>query len=547
MIITNVYLRCISEVVLYSLNIGGEMNQKKYNVLIVDDEYRIAMLINKLIHWEELNLECAGVVDNSIIALETVQKDDVDIMITDIRMPQMDGMELIEKAIKANPSLKVIVISGYKEFEYAQKAIQFGVGSYLVKPINEHAINENLKKIALECEKENETIHLKNTISRSERIIKSNLLKDIIERDTVPNDSDHILKNGIYRGIDIKLDREIYTAFDHSNEQVITGKIATIVENSLKEIADSVLLCEKSEQHIYCLFCYQSDQSAAIRDCLGEMLLNIQKYLMESDFYVVTIGIGKEQFGIGKIRYSIKGAYRAVCNRIRLGTGRLIYEEGIPEYEAEDVRITDCIEELKTIHSAYSEDKLNALIDALFKKYLREEELDYSGCYKLAEMLTEKFFDEFTEVENEQKQKILSKIQHSNSILRLKKMLKTDLCAELRQRKEAAQSESIKPVRQAKQYIEQHFNEKIVLEDIAELVGLNAVYFSVLFKKETDMNFSAYLLQTRMNKAAEMLCNTNETIVAIAENVGYKDSRYFSQCFEKTMGVKPALYRRLHS
>lgn len=523
------------------------MERKKYRVLIVDDEYRIAVLISKLIHWEELNLECADFVDNSVIALEMVQKEQIDIMITDIRMPQMDGMELIEKSMNANPALKVIVISGYREFEYAQKAIQFGVGSYLVKPVNEAALNDNLKKIISECEKENEAIHMKNTVYKSERIIKSNLLKDIIEQDSMPNDTGDILKNGIYRGIDIKLDKEKQTDFSQENKQSIVSKIVNIVENRLKDITDSVLLCEKADLHIYCLFCYQEEKKTDIRNALGEILLSIQKYLMESEVYTVTIGVGNEQSGIGVIRYSIKGAYRAVCNRIRLGTGRLIYESSIPQYEPVDARITACVEELTAIHASYSEDKLLALINTLFEKYMQENEMDYSGCYKLAEMLTEKFFDEFSEDEKDNKKRILSKIQHSNSILRLKKMLKTELCEELKKNKEAAQSESVKPVRQAKEYVEKHYNEKIVLEDIAELVGLNPVYFSVLFKKETEMNFSAYLLQIRMNKAADMIIGTNETIAAIAEKVGYKDSRYFSQCFEKTMGVKPALYRRLHS
>ena len=85
------------------------------------------------------------------------------------------------------------------------------------------------------------------------------------------------------------------------------------------------------------------------------------------------------------------------------------------------------------------------------------------------------------------------------------------------------------------------------IQDIAEIVGLNPVYFSVLFKNKTDMNFSAYLVHVRMEKAKEMLVETNETIAAIADRVGYKDSRYFSQIFTKMVGVKPALYRRLHS
>ena len=85
------------------------------------------------------------------------------------------------------------------------------------------------------------------------------------------------------------------------------------------------------------------------------------------------------------------------------------------------------------------------------------------------------------------------------------------------------------------------------MEDLAEIVGLNPVYFSVLFKKETGINVSAYLLNIRIEKAKEFLCNTNETIAAIGDRVGYKDSRYFSQIFTKQVGVKPALYRKLHS
>ena len=86
-----------------------------------------------------------------------------------------------------------------------------------------------------------------------------------------------------------------------------------------------------------------------------------------------------------------------------------------------------------------------------------------------------------------------------------------------------------------------------MLEDIANMVGLNPVYFSVLFKKETGMNFSNYLINLRMEKAKNLLRSTNDTMEAIADSVGYKDTRYFSQLFTKTVGIKPALYRRLHS
>ena len=106
---------------------------------------------------------------------------------------------------------------------------------------------------------------------------------------------------------------------------------------------------------------------------------------------------------------------------------------------------------------------------------------------------------------------------------------------------------SLRPIRQAKEYVEKHFRDKILLEDIAAIVDLNPVYFSTLFKKETNMNFSTYLINVRMEQAKKLLVSSNDTIAAIGDAVGYGDQKYFSQLFKKVVGVKPAIYRRLHS
>ncbi len=145
------------------------------------------------------------------------------------------------------------------------------------------------------------------------------------------------------------------------------------------------------------------------------------------------------------------------------------------------------------------------------------------------------------------RKKLLSSCQHCYTIPGLKNLLKTTLGEYLDASRTAVETEFMKPIRQAQQYIDEHYGDKIVLEDLAAIVNLNPVYFSVLFKKETGFNFSSYLVDIRMNKAKEMLRDTNETIAAIAERVGYRDARYFSQTFTKTVGVKPVLYRKLHS
>ena len=116
-------------------------------VVIADDEERICQLIQALINWDSLEMEIAGMAHNGIEAFDVVQKVRPDILITDIRMPGLSGLELIEKVKAACPEVEIIIISGYAHFEYAQQAIRFGVGHYLLKPINKAELTETLEKL----------------------------------------------------------------------------------------------------------------------------------------------------------------------------------------------------------------------------------------------------------------------------------------------------------------------------------------------------------------------------------------------------------------
>lgn len=188
------------------------MQSKKWHVLIVDDEFRIGTLIKKLIHWDELNLDCMAVVDNGGTAFEIIQSESCpNVVITDIRMPKINGLELIIMTKELQKDMKFIVISGYKEFEYAHQALKYGVEDYLLKPVSEDELNHVLKKISEELsaswQSEQEQRAFKETVSESRHIIKRDFLKNIIETEEPEVVDDRVEFQGeIYRGIDIKLD-----------------------------------------------------------------------------------------------------------------------------------------------------------------------------------------------------------------------------------------------------------------------------------------------------------------------------------------------------
>lgn len=185
---------------------------EKNSVLIVDDEFRIGLLIKKLIHWTELNMECLDVLDSGETAVKIIQEKKPDIVITDIRMPKVNGLDLIKTIRESDINVHFIVISGYKEFEYAHKALAYGVEDYILKPVNEKDLNDALHKIGKKLsDKEIFTKHqteLKRTIDKSNKIIRQNLLRNIIDQRENINLSDIPInmEGELYQGIDIKLD-----------------------------------------------------------------------------------------------------------------------------------------------------------------------------------------------------------------------------------------------------------------------------------------------------------------------------------------------------
>lgn len=536
------------------------MKENMWKVLIVDDEFRIGQLIKKLIKWKELGLECVDVVDNGETAYQRIQERDLDIVITDIRMPKINGLELVGMTRELKQDVKFVIISGYKEFEYAHKALQYGVNDYLLKPINEEELNEVLKKMTLELKQSSEVIkahdELRQTASVSEHIIKRDLLNHIMEEKTpsiteVEQNYRLVLDAALYRGMVIKLDHVNVEKSDKKQDRLTMEKIFSIVEQKLQVNVKEELLCEKPGMHLYCLFNYDREISREMKGTIGGILSEIQDYLLGFEQYVVTIGVGEEKNQFSQMQYSIKEAQRAAGNRIKLGVGRLIYSENIvgPK-EDEDVYFKPFKEKLAQAAEMYSREELDIVINEIYSPFLLKDNLDYSLCYPLAERVISFFFDNI-EVKNKEsedlKDFLFASVNQCCTIPKLKDLMKQNLGNYLDISLKILETESTRPIRQAKQYVEEHFSEKITLEDIADIVELNPVYFSVLFKKESDMNFSAYLVHVRIEKAKKLLREGNETIAAVAESVGYKDARYFSQIFAKTVGVKPALYRKLHS
>lgn len=538
-------------------------------ILIVDDERRIGTLVRNLIRWEELDMECVGVYNDSAEALEGVRLYHPDIVITDIKMPQISGLELIQRAQKMNENLFFIVISGYREFEYAHKALEYGVENYLLKPIDEDELNHVLEKINEKVEKEDiQRKKIEKSVAESNKIIRRDFLKNIIDQSKERTVGTVDLKGNRYRGIDIKFDYADYEKRNTRQDELLVDNVYQIVEECFCDQAEERLICEKDYLHIYCLLNYHAGKTADFYQALNECVLRVKECIMGMDSYQVTIGVGAEKSRFEDIRISILESYRAVCNRLKYGTGRLIFFEDVTAGKEADLdqKIKEVQEDFINSMDAYSVDNVVSLARKTMDSIGRDN-MDMLEYYELAEKMLDLFF---AHIENAgcaeelpsancaegkenllerdlEKREILGRIWHVKDVFGLRRSLTEGLKTCMERRKESRQMQSVRPIRMAVEYIEKHYAEKLSLDEMAELADLNPVYFSTLFKKETGVNFSAYLTKTRMEHAKQALVETNDTIALIGQSVGYEDQKYFSQAFKKAVGIRPAVYRKMHS
>lgn len=531
-------------------------------VLIVDDEIRINKLIEKLIKWESLGLSFAGSADNGATALSFIKQFNPDIVITDIRMPIINGLELIRLTKEFNPNTRIIVISGYKEFEYAHKALQYGVNDYLLKPINEDELNSVLHKIVeafqVADQRTADQKKANRIINQSEQILKSNFLNNLIDNSKninsmIASETYNIaLDAPCYTSFVVKLDCLNINSINENLEQVVTGKITNIIQNNLKEVVTEAIVTTKKFMFIYCIVNYFDTEKKLFKSSLRKILLETQEYLSNLECYMVTIGLSNERGDIGEIRFAISEAYQAVQNRIKLGVEKII---SINHLNCTDINpaedyLAPHFKTLLTSIENYSDINFEQAINDIYSIFMTNVNLDYSACYEIADNIVDFFtgHQNFNKAEfSKQVALIKTQCMHAYSISALKNILKSRLGAWLKAGLQSVEFLNGRPVRTAKEYIQTHYNKKITLEDIADIVDLNPVYFSTLFKKETGSNFSTYLLNIRIAKAKSLLKEGNDTIAAVAEKVGYKDARFFSQTFTKEVGVKPVVFRKLHS
>ncbi|MGI6174558.1 MAG: response regulator [Christensenellales bacterium] len=531
--------------------------QRKLRVLIADDEKKICELIVKLIDWNALGFTVIGFAHNGLQAYEIALRDKPDVIITDIRMPAMTGLELVKKLQNNEHHMRFIMISGYKEFEYAKSAIRFGATDYLLKPINADELSASLIRIHGELQLMSESEHV--SVNQSENNRPASLPRQQFIYGLLSNEVN--LK-------DITLSRLNIDYQYHFEERPLGLFIVKVDCLKIENLSMRPFVLDKMVQvlkraskyccsdfeiitiysRLYCLF--QCNSSERTFDIFVEQLSRVaDRY----DTYTFTICLGSEASEPNCLGRTIQLAQRASLYRL-LGSANHIVDSALLPAEQQATGTLQNSERIELLNAVEHGEKssLRLLLQQLFDEYMfatkNEDNL---------ESMYERYQDIIISVQQgyPETDEIMSGLSDISSIyeaidnaISVPQFISTFINAFLNWVEPAMEylrQQHTRPIRKAAAYMEEHYTQSITLEDAAMVAGMSPSYFSSVFKKEMGENFSDYLTSLRMRQAKRLLRDTIFSIEQISEMIGYNDYRYFSKLFKRTYAISPGKYRKL--
>ena len=534
-----------------------------YSIILVDDEEEVRKSIIKQIDWESAGFQVVGDAENGEDALEKIEVLEPDVVLTDIRMPYMDGLTLAEKIRQRYPSTKVVIFSGYDDFEYAQKAIKLNVTEYILKPVNVEELTSILKRIKSnldeEIEEKRNVSRLRENYRKSLPIIREQFFNDMVHRRLADDLIESKLREydipitgarkWIIAAIDVEKsdDRSKKTLSLHEEEELIPISVMQIVREKLKSYCRFSLFQSTAEAGMVVIAALDDDNTTTgLIDVLGDICKETKRILEVP----VTIGIGHSVTGLSKIAGSYQSAVEALGYKAVVGSGITIYINDMEpvcsgKLEFDNSDESDFISAVKF----GPDEKIEAVMVRISGKlesarvHYRQQQVYVFGVLNTVIQMIQQYDLNLEEI-------LGGELEYLSVIDKLQKreefgewLLKT-----ARKMNQAINQErdmtTRQVIQQAKQYIMDNYqNPDLSVEMICRHLHMSPAYFSTMFKKETGQAYIAYLTEIRLNKAVELLNKTDDKTYVIASKVGYQEQNYFSYVFKKKFGVSPTKFR----
>jgi len=531
-----------------------------YKVVLVDDEALTREAIKKNIPWEETGFELIGTAENGLDALELIEKCPPDLILTDICMPVMDGLALSAHVQTHYPDIKIVVISGYDDFEYAKQAIRYEVSNYIMKPITSCELVEELKrmreKIESSLERTKEIEKVQKDFEDNIPALRNHFLNRLLEgaynnRDIADIEEKlnrfNISLTGNYQTV-VMLEVEEFAVFESETyENLIEFSVANITEELVSD-CDNVVFFKNINNKSTLIFAENSEEKL-----MGKIKSTCES-IMESIYECIKIRmyaiVGETVEDIRKLQDSYKSFEEAKENKFLFEDKKFVYGQAKPIVKTtRQDKFIHQIDHLVLAIKLGNMPEIEEEITDIFQD-LRESGREKKQILVVIQNLALSIFitlenhisDKVKEYDKEEFVLQLSELKHFSDIEKIFLQFCKDLAEGIAGSRE---NENEKQAIRAVDYIEKNYmNVDISLNKVCEYLCVSTSYFSAIFKNSTGETFIETLTRVRIKKAKELLESTNMKNYEIALAVGYQDPHYFSSTFKKHVSLTPTEYAK---
>lgn len=538
------------------------MNEIK--VFLVEDEMVIRRGIKNSIDWEKEGYIFCGEASDGELAYPMIIKEKPDILITDIRMPFMDGLELCKLVKKELPNIKILILSGYDEFDYAKEAIRLGVTEYLLKPISSGKLLEALNGVneSIRREKEDKDLVRKymeemreNTEHEKQKFFEQMIAGNLSMADALETGKKYEmnLSAGMYNLLLFR--------FTLGKENRKSGELLGEAEYAIEKLTERLEYVFEFQRGVEgWAFLLMADNEEQMSERVKELSKDLEEIMKNYSTIAYFGGIGQPVARLRELEESFREAERALAARFTMELNRIISVEDIRMAQnvdtLDDIEITSFgeIEKTRTMLEKFlnngAEDEIDEFVDVYINE-LPEENLKSVLMRQYiimdAYIVMMSFCEKIEGIEGEmqaQSEELKNSMKTIQTLEEIKNYIRMLLKKIIGVRDTISGRRYSDIIEIAKDQIRKtYMSDEISLNTIAAEVGMSPSYFSSIFSKEMGKTFVEYLTEIRMDRAKELLMCSSMKTSEIGYEVGYKDPHYFSYIFKKTQNCTPKEFR----
>lgn len=523
--------------------------RENYTILLVDDEQEIKDRIRTKIPLDS-GFEVIGEASNGYDAIDVIEQLHPDVVITDIRMPYIDGIELAKIMKQTYPKTKVAFISGYDEFAYAKEAINLDVVSYLSKPVSSHDVIEFLDKLKARLDEERQTIFSQDALNKMYQehiqIFIENQFHSLLQLSKIT----HAVLNR-FKVYDIDLSKGQFTVgmieYQDSEDFLEMENLRIFLLNIVKKMFQDygkVYTIHSSHGLIFI-----TQQLGDIEIDFNSILYNI--ILLKKDFSKLKVRIGvSNTFDDFKLFLEhVQQAKHALTYSTYLNIGSIIYYKDVENNDYPHFYIDkEELEKISYLLRFGKEDDISNILErhkVLAKEYQDGQPLNKEHyIVNMTQIMLDFAVSTDTDIDDLFEKDILSTLSAINNVDELLNRIHLMMLKLMKQAENTAISGAQAVLDQAVHYLEHNYhNPDISMDYVCDQLGVSVSYISTLFRKIMKTTFNRYLVSIRMEKAKELLKFSSDKVYEIALTVGYNDVYYFSHSFKKVTGQTPKDFR----